>query len=42
MYGKESAVIFIYFDIVFEFMAGPDIPTSLLVAGASILLPEFL
>lgn len=42
VYGNESAVRFIYFDIVREFMAGPDIPAILFVAGASILLPLFL
>lgn len=39
VYGNESAVKFIYFDIVFEFIAAPDIPTILFVDGASIRLP---
>jgi hypothetical protein len=42
VYGKASAVKDISFEMVLEFIAGPDIPESLFVAGASILLPEFL
>jgi hypothetical protein len=42
VHGKVSAVKFIYFDIDFAFMAGPDMPASLLVDGASIRFPSFL
>lgn len=41
VYGNESATRFISFEIVLEFIAGPDIPTNLLVAGASIRLAAF-